>query len=91
MPEARPFNRYWTEIDTPELTNPTLQFSKDNDRILYSAAFRRLSYVSQVVGPNETGIFHNRLIHSIKVGQVARRIAHRLREVASNDRALSSH
>jgi len=90
MPEARPFNRYWTEIDTPELTNPTLQFSKDNDRILYSAAFRRLSYVSQVVGPNETGIFHNRLIHSIKVGQVARRIAHRLREVASNDRALSA-
>jgi dGTPase len=82
------YDRYWYEKDTPPQPDPRVEHAKDNDRILYSAAFRRLSYVSQVVGPNETGIFHNRLIHSIKVGQVARRIAHRLREAAEEDSGL---
>jgi dGTPase len=90
MPRGRSHLRYWRELDTPEGGEPRAAFAKDNDRILYSAAFRRMSYVSQVVGPNETGIFHNRLIHSIKVGQVARRIAHRLRDAAASDSALST-
>jgi dGTPase len=81
-------DRFWHELDTPAQPDPRVEHAKDNDRILYSAAFRRLSYVSQVVGSNETGIFHNRLIHSIKVAQVARRIAHRLREAANSDSAL---
>jgi dGTPase len=81
-------DRYWHEHDTPTQPDSKVEYAKDNDRILYSAAFRRLSYVSQVVGSNETGIFHNRLIHSIKVAQVARRIAHRLREAASSDSGL---
>ncbi len=91
MPDERRDDRFWTEIDGgSESTDPKVQFGKDTDRVLYSAAFRRLSYVSQVVGPNETGIFHNRLIHSMKVAQVARRIAHRLREAAVDDATLSA-
>ncbi len=89
MPDERRAERFWTEIDGGvESPDSELQFGKDTDRVLYSAAFRRLSYVSQVVGSNETGIFHNRLIHSMKVAQVARRLAHRLREEAAGDTTL---
>jgi dGTPase len=52
---------------------------RDRDRILYASAFRRLSGVTQVVLPSgEPYLFHNRLIHSIKVAQVARRLAEKL-------------
>lgn len=48
---------------------------RDCDRILYSTAFRRLSGVTQIVNPAEIKIFHNRLTHSLKVAQIAKRIA----------------
>lgn len=51
---------------------------RDCDRIMYSQAFRRLGGVTQVVAVNETHLFHNRLTHSLKVEQVARRMAERL-------------
>src|SRR5262249_40956494 len=50
----------------------------DRDRILYSSAFRRLAGVTQVVSPAEGEIFHNRLTHTLKVAQVARRLAEML-------------
>lgn len=50
-------------------------FQRDRDRILYADYFRRLSGVTQVASSSEGGIFHNRLTHSIKVAQVARRLA----------------
>jgi dGTPase len=53
-------------------------FQVDRDRILYSLAFRRLAGVTQVVSPGEGEIFHNRLTHSIKVAQIARRFAENL-------------
>lgn len=43
-------------------------------------AFRRLAGVTQVVSPGEGEIFHNRLTHSIKVAQIARRFAENLAE-----------
>jgi dGTPase len=55
---------------------------RDRDRILYSAEFRRLANVTQVVG-RETRLFHNRLTHSIKVGQLGRRMAQVFREEVS--------
>ena len=45
-------------------------------RILQSWAFRRLEGVTQVVTPDQSGhLMHSRLTHSLKVGQVGRRIA----------------
>jgi dGTPase len=49
-------------------------FQQDRDRVLYSAEFRRLAGVTQVVGPGDGEVFHNRLTHSLKVAQVARRL-----------------
>lgn len=51
-------------------------FEKDRDRLLYSQAFRRLQAITQVMLAAEEGYLqHNRLTHSLKVGQVGRRIA----------------
>ena len=55
-------------------------FQVDRDRILYSSAFRRLAQITQVLTAQEGHVFHNRLTHSLKVAQVARRLAERLVE-----------
>jgi dGTPase len=54
-------------------------FQIDRDRLLYSMPFRRLAGVTQVVSPGEGEIFHNRLTHSLKVAQIARRFAEHFR------------
>lgn len=51
---------------------------RDRDRLLYSSAFRRLAGVTQVIAPGEGHVFHNRLTHSLKVAQIARRLAERI-------------
>ena len=55
------------------------EFQRDRDRILYSEALRRLQGVTQVVSADEGTVIHNRLTHSLKVAQVARRIAERIK------------
>jgi dGTPase len=55
---------------------------RDRDRILYSSAFLRLGHVTQVASPEAGHIFHSRLTHTIKVGQVAKGLAQRLRALA---------
>ena len=50
-------------------------FQRDRDRILYAGAFARLAEITRVVSPEHGHVFHNRLTHSLKVGQIARRIA----------------
>src|SRR4051812_5833681 len=50
----------------------------DRDRVLYSAPFRRLAGVTQVVSPGEGEVFHNRLPPSLKAPKAARRLAERL-------------
>jgi dGTPase len=51
---------------------------RDYDRILYSSALRRLGGVTQVVAAHEGHVFHNRLTHSLRVSQLARRLAQKL-------------
>jgi dGTPase len=65
---------------TPHGNDARTPFQVDRDRILYSMPFRRLAGVTQVVSPDEGEIFHNRLTHSLKVAQVARRLAEKLQK-----------
>ncbi|MEH2311364.1 MAG: dNTP triphosphohydrolase [Nostoc sp.] len=63
-------------------------FQIDRDRLIYSAYFRRLAQVTQVVSASEGNVFHNRLTHSLKVAQVARRLAERLQELNNSNSNL---
>lgn len=53
-------------------------YQRDRDRVIYSGLYRRLAGVTQVVSALEGHVFHNRLTHTFKVAQVARRLAERL-------------
>src|SRR6185369_6533256 len=75
-PDWRDMRLYEERVLDDEYRTPA---QRDRDRIVHASAFVRLAGVTQVVPPSEEGyLLHNRMTHSIKVAQVARRIAERL-------------
>lgn len=74
MPPQRE-DRLSKEAEPDSARRPALR--RDRDRILYAGALRRLVGVTQVIGPSDGEVFHNRLTHTLKVAQVARRFAER--------------
>jgi len=53
-------------------------YQRDRDRIIYSTAFRRLEYKTQVFVNHEGDYYRTRLTHTIEVSQIAKSIARAL-------------
>ncbi|WP_406038590.1 dNTP triphosphohydrolase [Micromonospora sp. NBC_00898] len=66
--------------DPPGEASGRNDFARDRDRVLYSSAFRALHGKTQVMAAGELGYAHNRQMHSIKVAQLGRAVAGRLRD-----------
>jgi dGTPase len=65
-------------VEEPEAAYRTA-YQRDRDRIVHSAAFRRLEYKTQVFIYHEGDHYRNRLTHTLEGSQIARTVARVLR------------
>jgi dGTPase len=75
MKSGETAGRRYSEREHPYRTS----YQRDKDRIIYSTAFRRLEYKTQVFVNHEGDYYRTRLTHTIEVAQIARTIARALR------------
>ena len=66
--------RLYKEMESSSRT----PYMRDRDRLIHSAAFRRLEHKTQVFVHHEGDNFRSRLTHTIEVAQIARTISRHL-------------
>ncbi len=78
-----------TGTEEPLRTEDRSQFQRDYDRIIFSAAFRRMQNKTQVFPLPGRVFVHNRLTHTLEVASVGRSLGHRLGELLFRQRLIT--